>query len=79
MAPCAWKGAHAAARAHLDGDAADGPDGLARELLVGVVDVFGELRRDLVRVGLVRDGRQDLQLERSLCSSARSARQKKVA
>ena len=50
-------------RAHLDGNAADGAHGLARKLLVDVIDVFGQLRGDLVRIGLVRNCRQDLQLQ----------------
>ena len=50
--------------AHLYGYAAHRFHGVARQLLIDVVDVLGELCGDLKGVRLVCDGCQDVQLQR---------------
>jgi hypothetical protein len=50
-------------RACLYGDAPHCLDSVARQLLIYVIDVLSELRGNLKGVGLVRNGRQDVQLQ----------------
>ena len=52
------------AEACLYGNASHCLDSVTRQLLIYVIDVLSELRGNLKSVGLIRNGRQDVQLQR---------------